>query len=460
MSEEAAQEVLQRVNALAQSGGADEAAADLERLVAAGVRHPLVLMRLGDFLRMLERWQGAETAYRMAIANKAPELQAHQKLAIAVARAARIAEDGGLLVPPGDGRARAPSAQDVAAMAVLIDRELEKSPAVLPSRFWQEHGTQHFDLLMKHGLENFKRTVAHNYYNWLTINMADPQIGRLLDLWPHHSSMELFTDRMEPPGAAGMPVGADRERYALLNEDAQKVYKLGVSLLWDYTLLADAHGILRRLAEPLTGNPLRIWRRGRLLSQDLAHSVRERNTILDGAGLGPRATRPILIGELGAGHGRLAHVFHMTTNCRYFIFDISPALAVSQWYVTSLFPDEPVFKFRPFERFEDVAREVDAARFAFFSANQLEMLPEKYFDLFVNICSLMEMREDTIDHYFGQIRRVTRSYFYTKQWFVQNNRQDGIVIEKDDYPVPPTWRPLLDREDRINPRLFEQLWQL
>jgi hypothetical protein len=40
-------------------------------------------------------------------------------------------------------------------------------------------------------------------------------------------------------------------------------------------------------------------------------------------------TEGLVVGELGAGHGRLADVFGRTTNYRYFIFDVTPALFVS-----------------------------------------------------------------------------------------------------------------------------------
>jgi putative sugar O-methyltransferase len=241
---------------------------------------------------------------------------------------------------------------------------------------------------------------------------------------------------------------------------AMLAFKLGVSLLWDYTLQTDHHGILRKIAEPVTGNSLKITRRGRILSQDLAHSVRERNLILDASGLAADSDKPIMIGELGAGHGRLADLFAMSTTCRYAIFDIAPALLVSQWYIQSLFLGEKVFKFRSFEKFEDIAEELSGCRFAFFASSQLELFPANYFKLFINVCSLMEMREDSIDHFFREIDRVTQGYFYTKQWLLQNNRQDGIVIEKSDYPVPAAWVNRLDSIDPINKRLFQQVWEV
>jgi putative sugar O-methyltransferase len=434
--------------------------ADLERAFEGGDRDPEALIRLGDALRRAQRFSEAERAYCMALAWGALPRRAQFKIGKARAERMQAALPPKLRIPPGDGTARSPARAELESMATAVKRELARSPAVTPSLFWEEHAELHFELLARYGLDNFKRTLAHNYYNWLTLDFADPQIQRLFDLWPVHGSQEPFTDFLEKPGSVGMPTHGSQGNYALDDPGWRRVYQLGASLLWDTTLAQDRHGILCDLAEPLTGNPLRLWRGDRLIAQDLAHSVRERNTIVDTAGLDVASPRPLVIGELGAGNGRLAHVFAMTTNARYLIFDIAPALLVSQWYVSSLFPNERIFKFRPFERFEQVAQEVDGARFAFFSANQLELLPERYFDVFINVCSLMEMRLDSIAHYFRQIDRLTRGVFYTKQWWVQENRQDGIVVRKEDYPVPPHWRQLLEQEDAILPRLFEQLWRV
>lgn len=415
------------------------------------------ILRLGDTLFDSNRLEEAEATYRRALGSDAPSDLVTMKLQRVVAKIARKFDaPGSLLVAPGDGTATAPDIAQFYSLLDAINRDLATVPAVMPSKFWVSHANQHVEFLVKFGLINFKRTVAHNYYNGLTLNLQDKQIRRLLELWPEHGSSEALADEMEDLGLPGnIPVVQ-----AFRSADAQRFYRLGVSLLWDYTLQTDHHGVLRRIAEPVTGNPLRITRRGRILSQDLAHSVRERNLILDASGLKGDSASPIVIGELGAGHGRLAHMFAMTTHCKYVIFDITPALAVSQWYIKSLFPDEKIFEFRSFDSFEEIAEELNECRFAFFASSQLEKFPANYFGLFINVCSLMEMRMDTIDYFFREIDRVTRGYFYTKQWLLQNNREDNVVIEKEDYPVPQTWTNLMDGIDPINQRLFEQVWKI
>lgn len=413
------------------------------------------ILRLGDELYKSTKDEEAESVYRSAFQSDAPAELVHRKLQRVVARiAAKYDDPAMLLVAPGDGSASAPAFEDFHAMLDAVNRELATVPEATPSKFWETHAVEHIDMLVKYGLPNFKRTVAHNYYNWLTVSLSDHQIRSLIELWPMHGNMEAMTDEMEDLSSSGPQV------HFFKDANARLAYKLGVSLLWDYTLHTDHHGILRKLAEPVTGNPLKITRRGRILSQDLAHSVRERNLMLDASGLAADSEQPIVIGELGAGHGRLAHVFGMTTNCRYMIFDIAPALLVSQWYIQSLFPGEKIFAFRSFDHFDDIAEELSECRFAFFASSQLEKFPENYFNLFINVCSLMEMRVDSINYFFREIERVTRGHFYTKQWLRQNNREDNVVIEKADYPVPAVWKNRLDSMDPINKRLFQQVWEV
>lgn len=428
-----------------------------DKTASAATLNGNAILQLGDSLFERGRFEEAESTYRSALASNAPPHQVTLKLQRVVSQLASSYDaPGALLVPPGDGMATAPTIAEFYAMLEAVNKELASVPAVMPSKFWVSHASEHVDWLVKFGFSNFKRTVSHNYYNWLTLNVNDKQIRRLLDLWPVHGSSEALADEMEDmtlPGSLPMLT-------AFNSADAQRFYKLGVSLLWDYTLQTDNHGLLRTIAEPVTGNPLRITRRGRILSQDLAHSVRERNLILDTSGLSANSENPIVIGELGAGHGRLAHLFSMSTNCKYIIFDITPALLVSQWYITSLFPNEKIFKFRHFDHFEEIAEELSECRFGFFASSQLEKFPEIYFHLFINVCSLMEMRVDTINYFFREIDRVTNGFFYTKQWLVQNNRQDNVVIKREDYPIPPSWTRLAEGIDPINQRLFEEVWSI
>src|SRR5450432_4080191 len=172
-------------------------------------------------------------------------------------------------------------------------------------------------------------------------SLEDDQVRRLLTTWAEHRRVYPFInaiERLDHVGFHGTEDYAQGREYALVKEKEREIYRLAVGLLWEHVLERDERGILDALEELEVGNPIRIHRQGRLISSDLAHSVRERNMILDQLKLSGQ--EGLVVGELGAGHGRLAEVFGRTTNYRYFIFDIAPALYVSEWYIKKIFPGE------------------------------------------------------------------------------------------------------------------------
>jgi len=154
----------------------------------------------------------------------------------------------------------------------------------------------------------------------------------------------------------------------------------------------------------------------------------------------------------------LAEVFGRTTNYRYMIFDITPALYVSQWYIKRLFPEEQIFEFRHFDSFSEIERELNKSRFAFFTANQIELMPDGICDLFINMNSLMEMRPEQIKNFLHHIDRLTQRSFLSRQWVSWRNPEDGNTVGKGDFALGPGWKLSLDHLDTIYPDLFNQVW--
>jgi len=170
-------------------------------------------------------------------------------------------------------------------------------------------------------------------------------------------------------------------------------------------------------------------------------------------------TEGLVVGELGAGHGRLTEVFGLTTNYRYFIFDVTPALFVSQWYIKALFPGEKVFEFRHFENFDDIRDELQKSRFAFFTANQIENLPRESLDLFVNMNSLGEMRIEQINNFLHYIDQLTKFAFFSRQYVYWTNPADHVTVTKKTFAMPVQWHLGLDKIDDIHPNFFNQIWR-
>jgi hypothetical protein len=140
--------------------------------------------------------------------------------------------------------------------------------------------------------------------------------------------------------------------------------------------------------------------------------------------------------------------------------DIPPALYVAQRYLANVFAERKIFGFRPFDDFATVQEDFDDAEIIFLTPNQLELLPDKSIDLFINISSLHEMRMDQVRYYFSEIERLTRKYFYFKQWKETTVPFENETIREADYPIGSDWKLLNRQQCKVQAKFFEALYEL
>jgi putative sugar O-methyltransferase len=342
-------------------------------------------------------------------------------------------------------------ADPVAATASMLD-ELERDPLYLPSAFWRELNEQNMRMLAADGIDNFKRSLNQNYYNWLVVRRRDQQFRHAFKDWLGQPNLAPLRTRMERDLSLRAFDAGKRYRW---NWRKRLVYRLFVGFLWERMLRFDRAGIAQRIAEPEAGNPLRIWRAGKLISQDLANSIIECN-LLVGELAGTAAPR---VAEIGAGYGRLAQVFSATQKGSYYIFDIPPALGVAQWYLAQTLPQKKLFAFRPFENFAEIEAELAAADIAIFTANQLEKFPAGYFDAIVSISTLPEMRPDQVRRYIALMQQASRGLIFLKQWKSFTNPRDGTALNVEDYRFDPAWQLVIDQTDPVQPKFFNRVWR-
>ncbi|MDX1403601.1 MAG: putative sugar O-methyltransferase [Woeseiaceae bacterium] len=330
-------------------------------------------------------------------------------------------------------------------LRTMFDEFSRYRKEILPSRYWEELNRKNLKQLAENRYENFKRTLARNYFTWM-INPFDEQLKFLVRDAGIIKSLRYLLDAIAAP------------RHPPLNRKHTFYYNTLTNLLWDYVQKNDPDGLLGRLSEPREGNPPEVMRDGRLISQDLANSVLEYQAILHPE-LDRREVRTIL--ELGPGYGRTAFVFlTLQPHCRYVLVDIPPALYVAQRYLSAVFPDRRIFRFRSFDDYAAVRDELSQAEIVFLTPNQLEMLPDKSIDLFVNISSLHEMRLDQIRYYFGEIDRLARKYFYFKQWKETVIPFENEKIVEADYPVRDSWRLVNRQQCKVQTYFFEALYEI
>ncbi len=341
-----------------------------------------------------------------------------------------------------------------AAIDVVLDKMMRAmqgtSPLYAPSAFWEQLLAKHIEELERDGFENFKRTINMRYFNWGILGIMRHQLAPVLWRWMAQPSLSPFFAKFNDYRSRN---GSKAKSF---NPMSAAIYKVYVAMLADFVAASDKLNLLGKINEPEIGNPFVINYRGRRLSQDLCNSIHEfysSTTACDTSKSGYR------IAELGAGYGRLGQVYlSALPNASYCVIDIPPALYVSQRYLSELFPDQPVFKFREFDSYEDVRTEFEASRIRFLAAHQIELLPADQFDLFVNVSSLHEMTREQIANYLKQIDRLCRGNFYSKQWLVSRAKVNGFTLKESEYPIPGNWQEVFHRQHPIQRMFFEALY--
>jgi putative sugar O-methyltransferase len=323
--------------------------------------------------------------------------------------------------------------------------EMDLAPKeVLPSEYWKVLNKKNFTQLKRHGYNNFKRTVALSYFTWLPLP-SNPQILFLLRNLSMKTLINLTFQTLISPSSPP------------INRFKSWSYIFITRLLWAYALIDDSNNKLDLLYEPTIGNPPNVKIKNKIISQDIANSFLEYNSIFKSK---IDVTKVKTVIELGPGYGRTAYVIlKLSPNIKYILVDIPPALYIAQRYMTEVFRGKKIFKFRHFKSFEEVSSEFEKAQIICIMPHQLELLPKNYSDLFITISSLHEMQPKQIQYYFKQINRLTRYYFYFKQWKVSKIPYDKIIIRENDYPIPYNWKKIYWRQCKVQTNFFEALFQ-
>ena len=197
---------------------------------------------------------------------------------------------------------------------------------------------------------------------------------------------------------------------------------------------------------------------GRPVSLDLLQSVEEALTIREGLKAVDHIGDPLIIVELGAGYGRLAHVCRrLWPSCTYVILDLPEALICAQTWLAQVFPNEVV----PYS--ESRSCDLDRTtllgkRIWCLGAQDIERLPDKGIDVFINIYSFAEMPPTSVQNYYAHLRRITRGIFYTKQRKMETNLVEGTTTSEDSYPPLPGSRQIVRRTATLYDEMFEALY--
>lgn len=340
---------------------------------------------------------------------------------------------------------------EAAILDNMIYTLLKADSVYKPSLFWQNINNIHMKQLSKEGYDNFKQTLNLKYFNFV-VSVLSEQFRELIGWCINNKEFGVLKARVESYRDC-------KDNDIITKLTGRIIYPIFVAMLYEYTKSVDRFGLLKRISEPLLGNPIKVSYNNELIYQDLCNSVLEFYSIKEGLSF----VNELNICELGAGYGRLGYVFLKDRECKlikYTVVDIPPALYIAQRYLSEVFPDSKVFKFREFEKYSEIKDEWEKSQIRFLEPQQVRLLPTPQFNLFINVSSLHEMTMLQIQNYFNIIGEYTKGYFYTKQWLRSINRADKIVVGYNDYPKPKSWEEIYFRKCKVQSLFFEQMYKI
>lgn len=172
------------------------------------------------------------------------------------------------------------------------------------------------------------------------------------------------------------------------------------------------------------------------------------------AGLLDGIERPI-IADLGGGYGKLGYfILRDLPRGGFLDFDLPETVCLAAYYLMKVWPERPALLYGE--------GTLDASALArhdlvFMPSYEIEKLPDRSIDLFVNKNSLGEMTQASVEAYVAHITRSTRSFFFHLNHELHPNVYDdgsrGLLGH--EYPVPPAEFRLLMRYPDIGHLLHQ-----
>ncbi|MCK4783648.1 MAG: putative sugar O-methyltransferase [Desulfobacteraceae bacterium] len=309
------------------------------------------------------------------------------------------------------------------------------------SKYWHWLNRRNIQQIVNHGYENFKQTVARNYFTW---------VGGLDTDYAQNLLKESKDIKIN------IPLKEILKKHTDFGPQESVLYNIITVLLLDYVRKNGGSKYVDMLEEPLEGNPPFLNFQGKRISQDILNSILEYISISSGCDIAKISS----ILEIGAGSGRTAFcLLKLLPDVKYIVVDIPPALFISQTYLSNTFKNKKIFSFRPFKSFMELEDEFKASDVIFLMPDQLDLLPEKIADLFLAIDCLHEMKKEQVQLYFNHVDRLA-SYFFFKCWQKTTVPFDGITYSSEDYPIKENWNKVYKRVCKVPAAYFEAFYEI
>jgi putative sugar O-methyltransferase len=198
------------------------------------------------------------------------------------------------------------------------------------------------------------------------------------------------------------------------------------------------------------GTPIRV--EGKLVYADLLFSIHDFYNLYE---LCPAvATEPVVVGDVGAGWGRIGHVLiQANPQATYLVLDIPGSLVISSTTLPALLPQANIKMYHDSRGTDEITRErLTQSAIWILGSHDLRRVQRGAIDILVNVASFQEMPTHQVNAYleiFNQV--IERGYVY-----LRNNAFSKFGLAgPNDYRIPPRWRKTFIRLTPFSENIFE-----
>ena len=164
--------------------------------------------------------------------------------------------------------------------------------------------------------------------------------------------------------------------------------------------------------------------------------------------------------EIGSGYGLLASKLKKKyPHSRCILFDLPELSAVQTYYLNTEFPDAKVFYYRDLLDKGSSIFDLDFD-FLILPGWMMDSVPEKYIDVVINMRSMMEMKQKTIQYYFENIHRIVKeggifANFNRYDKDVSGELASGEISTLKLYPYDDYWSILISQSSILQNNIHD-----
>jgi putative sugar O-methyltransferase len=234
-----------------------------------------------------------------------------------------------------------------------------------------------------------------------------------------------------------------------------KYHYYALHLLYQAIKAKDHHDVLDRVsASPTAKSSVEF--EGRRVSWDLLISI---DTMYSLGELDERVwEEPVVLGDLGAGWGRIGHVAKsVNPQLAYVVLDLPESLLVASSFLPRMLPDETFYTYEQNRAITGFTREelLAAGGVRFCGTQDLDRFADGSIDLFVNVASFQEMTRAQVSAYLGIADRTAESVYLQQRRVRPRALPESMISGFDEYDFPARWERRFLRTVPFSDQFFE-----